>query len=112
MTPSEPGCYPVLIAASPYSRQIQNLGAPADFIEAGASDFFVPKVPSLKRGHFGQYLAYKLKREDEMAVYEMGMVGLSNQKSNTFAVLLCGALSDFQCLTLCTGRASLYLHVL
>jgi uncharacterized protein len=41
--PSEPGRYPVLIAASPYPRQIQDLGAPMGFIEAGASDFFVPR---------------------------------------------------------------------
>jgi predicted acyl esterase len=41
--PFEPGRYPVLIAASPYPRQIQDLGAPAGFIEAGASDFFVPR---------------------------------------------------------------------
>lgn len=41
--PAGPGRYPVLIAASPYPRQIQNLGAPAGFIEAGASDFFVPR---------------------------------------------------------------------
>jgi len=41
--PTDPGKYPVLVAASPYPRQIQNLGAPAGFIEAGASDFFVPR---------------------------------------------------------------------
>ena len=41
--PAEPGRYPVLIAASPYPRQIQDLGAPMGFIEAGASDFFVPR---------------------------------------------------------------------
>lgn len=41
--PAEAGQYPVLIAASPYLRQIQNLGAPAGFIEAGASDFWVPR---------------------------------------------------------------------
>src|SRR6201993_4284792 len=41
--PSTRGKYPVLIAASPYPRQIQNLGAPAGFIEAGATDFFVPR---------------------------------------------------------------------
>jgi predicted acyl esterase len=41
--PAEPGRYPVLVAASPYPRQIQDLGAPAGFIEAGASDFFVPR---------------------------------------------------------------------
>jgi putative CocE/NonD family hydrolase len=41
--PAGPGRYPTLVAASPYPRQIQNLGAPAGFIEAGASDFFVPR---------------------------------------------------------------------
>src|SRR6201746_2334852 len=41
--PAEPGQYPVLVAASPYPRQIQDLGAPLGFIEAGASDFFVPR---------------------------------------------------------------------
>ncbi|HSZ50493.1 MAG TPA: CocE/NonD family hydrolase, partial [Caulobacteraceae bacterium] len=41
--PTEPGRYPVLVAASPYPRQIQNLGAPLGFVEAGASDFFVPR---------------------------------------------------------------------
>lgn len=41
--PAEPGRYPVLVAASPYPRQIQNLGAPLGFIEAGASDWFVPR---------------------------------------------------------------------
>jgi predicted acyl esterase len=41
--PATPGRFPVLIAASPYPRQIQNLGAPMGFIEAGASDFFVPR---------------------------------------------------------------------
>lgn len=41
--PKEPGNYPVLIAASPYPRQIQDLGAPMGFIEAGTSDFFVPR---------------------------------------------------------------------
>jgi predicted acyl esterase len=37
--PAEPGRYPVLIAASPYPRQIQNLGAPMGFIEAGRQRF-------------------------------------------------------------------------
>src|ERR1700749_3011568 len=41
--PHESRRYPVLVAASPYPRQIQDLGAPAGFIEAGASDFFVPR---------------------------------------------------------------------
>jgi uncharacterized protein len=34
---------PALIAASPYPRQIQDLGAPMGFIEAGATDFWVPR---------------------------------------------------------------------
>src|SRR5581483_12192686 len=33
--PVTPGRYPVLVAASPYPRQIQDLGAPMGFIEAG-----------------------------------------------------------------------------
>ena len=41
--PADSGSYPVLIAASPYPRQIQDLGAPMGFIEAGATDFFVPR---------------------------------------------------------------------
>ena len=41
--PATPGRYPVLVAASPYPRQIQNIGAPMGFVEAGASDFFVPR---------------------------------------------------------------------
>ncbi|GJG86760.1 X-Pro dipeptidyl-peptidase [Gemmatimonadetes bacterium T265] len=41
--PTTPGRYPVLVAASPYPRQVQNVGAPLGFIEAGASDFFVPR---------------------------------------------------------------------
>ncbi len=41
--PAEAGAYPVLVSASPYPRQIQDLGAPMGFIEAGASDFFVPR---------------------------------------------------------------------
>jgi uncharacterized protein len=41
--PDVDGRYPVLIAASPYPRQIQNIGAPLGFVEAGASDFWVPR---------------------------------------------------------------------
>ena len=41
--PDGDGRFPVLVAASPYPRQIQDLGAPMGFIEAGASDFFVPR---------------------------------------------------------------------
>lgn len=39
--PAEP--VPVLIAAAPYPRQIQDLGLPAGIVEAGASDFWVPR---------------------------------------------------------------------
>lgn len=41
--PDSEGRFPALIAASPYPRQIQDLGAPMGFIEAGASDFWVPR---------------------------------------------------------------------
>jgi uncharacterized protein len=41
--PDGDGRFPALIAASPYPRQIQDLGAPAGFIEAGATDFWVPR---------------------------------------------------------------------
>jgi uncharacterized protein len=37
------GKFPVLIAASPYPRQIQDLGAPTAIIEAGNSEFFVSR---------------------------------------------------------------------
>ena len=41
--PRADGRFPALIAASPYPRQMQDLGAPAGFIEAGATDFWVPR---------------------------------------------------------------------
>lgn len=41
--PDADGQFPSLFAASCYPRQIQNLGAPMGFIEAGASDFWVPR---------------------------------------------------------------------
>jgi predicted acyl esterase len=41
--PEGQGRVPALIAASPYPRQIQDLGAPMGFIEAGATDFWVPR---------------------------------------------------------------------
>jgi predicted acyl esterase len=41
--PDAEGRFPALIAASPYPRQIQNSGIPMGFVEAGASDFFVPR---------------------------------------------------------------------
>ncbi len=39
--PAADGKYPALIAASPYPRQMQDFGAPAGFIEAGATEFWV-----------------------------------------------------------------------
>ncbi|MGE0219720.1 CocE/NonD family hydrolase [Mycolicibacterium sp.] len=41
--PDVRGRYPALIAASPYPRQMQDLGAPAGFIEAGATDYWVSR---------------------------------------------------------------------
>ena len=41
--PDDDGRFPALIAASPYPRQIQDLGAPMGFIEAGATDFWAPR---------------------------------------------------------------------
>src|SRR6478672_12597929 len=41
--PDSDGRFPALISASPYPRQIQDLGAPMGFIEAGATDFWVPR---------------------------------------------------------------------
>jgi uncharacterized protein len=41
--PDADGRFPALIAASPYPRQIQDLGAPMGFIEAGDTDFWVSR---------------------------------------------------------------------
>lgn len=41
--PDAEGRFPALLSFSPYPRQIQNVGAPLGFIEAGATDFFVPR---------------------------------------------------------------------
>ncbi len=41
--PDTDGGFPALVSFSPYPRQIQDVGAPLGFIEAGASDFFVPR---------------------------------------------------------------------
>jgi uncharacterized protein len=41
--PVAQGKFPVLIAASPYPRQVQDLGAPTAIIEAGNSEFFVSR---------------------------------------------------------------------
>lgn len=41
--PDAQGRFPALVAASPYPRQIQNLGAPMGFIEAGDTEFWVSR---------------------------------------------------------------------
>ncbi|HTX59460.1 MAG TPA: CocE/NonD family hydrolase [Verrucomicrobiae bacterium] len=41
--PQGAGAAPALFAASPYPRQIQNSGMPSGFVEAGATDFWVPR---------------------------------------------------------------------
>jgi predicted acyl esterase len=41
--PDAKGPFPVLVAASPYPRQIQDLGAPMGFIEAGNTPFWVSR---------------------------------------------------------------------
>ena len=41
--PPRPARYPLLDRRLPYPRQIQDLGAPMGFIQAGAIDFFVPR---------------------------------------------------------------------
>ncbi|MFT3767614.1 MAG: CocE/NonD family hydrolase [Minicystis sp.] len=43
LRPDAEGRFPALVAFSPYPRQLQNSGAPLGFIEAGASDYFVPR---------------------------------------------------------------------
>ncbi len=42
-SPNTDGRFPALVSASCYPRQIQDIGAPMGFIEAGATDFFVPR---------------------------------------------------------------------
>ncbi len=41
--PDADGRFPALLAASPYPRQMQDLGAPAGFVEAGVTGFWVPR---------------------------------------------------------------------
>ena len=41
--PDAEGRFPALLSFSAYPRQIQDVGAPLGFIEAGATDFFVPR---------------------------------------------------------------------
>lgn len=41
--PDAEGRFPALLSFSCYPRQIQDVGAPIGFVEAGASDFFTPR---------------------------------------------------------------------
>lgn len=60
---------PALLAASCYPRQIQNSGAPLGFVEAGASDFWVPRgyahVIANVRGTNGSGGTYSFLGADE-----------------------------------------------
>lgn len=67
--PDAEGGFPSLFAASPYPRQIQNLGAPMGFIEAGATDFWVSRgyvhVIANLRGTSGSEGTYTLYDSQE-----------------------------------------------
>ncbi|MEV6391221.1 CocE/NonD family hydrolase [Nocardia xishanensis] len=94
--PDAEGRFPALIAAAPYPRQLQDLGAPAAVIEAGASDFWVPRgyahVIANLRGTVGSGGVYTFfdeqEREDLFDLVEwtaaqpwcdgnVGMIGIS-----------------------------------
>jgi uncharacterized protein len=94
--PTSEGRFPVLIAASPYPRQVQDLGAPTAIIEAGNSEFFVTRgyvhvIANLRgtSGSTGQWGFFDdQEREDlfdlvEWAAVqpwsngEVGMIGIS-----------------------------------
>jgi predicted acyl esterase len=70
--PAVEGQFPVLVSASPYPRQVQDLGLPMGFIEAGASKYFVARgyvhVIANLRGTGGSQGAYSFfdqtERED------------------------------------------------
>ncbi|WP_433734069.1 CocE/NonD family hydrolase [Nocardia sp. CA-129566] len=67
--PDGEGRFPALIAAAPYPRQLQDLGAPAAIIEAGASDFWAPRgyahVIANLRGTVGSGGTYTFFDEQE-----------------------------------------------
>ena len=94
--PDAEGAVPALVSFSAYPRQIQDVGAPLGFIEAGASDFFVPRgyahLIVNARGTGGSGGVYSLldqqEREDLYDVVEwaaaqpwcdgnLGMLGVS-----------------------------------
>ncbi|MFI9634388.1 CocE/NonD family hydrolase [Nocardia sp. NPDC051929] len=67
--PDADGRFPALIAAAPYPRQLQDLGAPAAVIEAGTTDFWVPRgyahVIANLRGTVGSDGTYTFFDEQE-----------------------------------------------
>lgn len=69
--PDSVGRFPALVAISPYPRQMQGLGIPAGFVEAGQSDFFVPRgyahVIANSRGTCGSGGTYDFWGPDEQA---------------------------------------------
>ena len=94
--PDSPGRFPALLAVSCYPRQIQNSGAPLGFVEAGATDFWVPRgyahVIANSRGTGGSTGTYSFldhqEREDVADLVEwvahqpwcdgnVGMIGIS-----------------------------------
>jgi putative CocE/NonD family hydrolase len=94
--PDADGRFPALLAFSSYPRQIQNLRAPLGLVEAGASDFFVPRgyvhVIANARGTAGSGGTWSLldheEREDLFDLIEwiaaqpwcdgnVGMLGIS-----------------------------------
>jgi putative CocE/NonD family hydrolase len=94
--PDAEGRFPALLSFSAYPRQIQDVGAPLGFIEAGATDFFVPRgyvhVIANARGTGGSGGSWSLldgqEREDLFDLIEwiaaqpwcngqVGMLGIS-----------------------------------
>lgn len=94
--PKADGKFPALVAFSAYPRQIQNIGIPMGFVEAGQSDFFVPRgyvhVIANARGTNGSGGSYSFfdaqERRDVHDVVEwaaqqpwcdgnVGMIGIS-----------------------------------
>ncbi len=67
--PKSPGRFPALLALSPYPRQMQAMGIPAGFVEAGQTDFFVPRgyvhVIANSRGTCGSEGTYGFWDPDE-----------------------------------------------
>jgi uncharacterized protein len=94
--PGGGGRHPALVSISPYPRPLQNSGLPFGFVEAGATDFFVPRgyvhVLANSRGSCGSGGTYSFfdeqEREDlhDLIVWvaeqawcdgQVGMVGIS-----------------------------------